>query len=95
MAQIEEIAPDGVFFSNGPGDPEAATEEVDLLRSVLDAGYFFGICFGNQLLGRSLGYGTYKRTTATAVSTNRSLTFHPTRWRSPRTTTVSPWTRRC
>ena len=37
MAQIEEIAPDGVFFSNGPGDPEAATEEVDLLRSVLES----------------------------------------------------------
>ncbi len=61
LAQIEEIAPDGVFFSNGPGDPEAATEEVELLRAVLDAGYpFFGICFGNQLLGRALGYGTYK-----------------------------------
>ncbi|MFT0847116.1 glutamine-hydrolyzing carbamoyl-phosphate synthase small subunit [Actinomycetaceae bacterium L2_0104] len=61
FAQIEEIAPDGVFFSNGPGDPEAATEEVSLLRSVLDAGYpFFGICFGNQIFGRALGYGTYK-----------------------------------
>ncbi len=61
FSQIEEIAPDGVFFSNGPGDPEAATDEVNLLRSVLDAGYpFFGICFGNQILGRALGYGTYK-----------------------------------
>ena len=61
VAQIEEIAPDGVFFSNGPGDPEAATDEVNLLRTVLDAGYpFFGICFGNQILGRALGYGTYK-----------------------------------
>ncbi|MCF2706444.1 glutamine-hydrolyzing carbamoyl-phosphate synthase small subunit [Arcanobacterium haemolyticum] len=61
LAQIESYEPDGVFFSNGPGDPEAATTEVDLLRGVLDAGYpFFGICFGNQLLGRALGYGTYK-----------------------------------
>ncbi|PZR52765.1 carbamoyl phosphate synthase small subunit [Xylanimonas oleitrophica] len=51
----------GVFFSNGPGDPAAATHEVELLRRVLDAGIpFFGICFGNQLLGRALGYGTYK-----------------------------------
>ena len=61
FAQIEAIGPDGVFFSNGPGDPAAATREVDLLRLVLDAGYpFFGICFGNQILGRALGYGTYK-----------------------------------
>src|SRR5699024_5975399 len=53
--------PDGVFFSNGPGDPAAADGPVELLRGVLDAGIaFFGICFGNQLLGRALGYGTYK-----------------------------------
>ncbi|MET0435670.1 MAG: glutamine-hydrolyzing carbamoyl-phosphate synthase small subunit [Cellulomonas sp.] len=54
-------APDGVFFSNGPGDPSAATHEVELLREVLDRKIpFFGICYGNQLLGRALGYGTYK-----------------------------------
>mgnify|MGYP000223033648 CR=1 FL=1 len=52
---------DGLFISNGPGDPEQADPEVNLLRQVLDAGYpFFGICFGNQLLGRALGFGTYK-----------------------------------
>jgi len=50
-----------VFFSNGPGDPSSADHEVELLRGVLSAGLpFFGICFGNQLLGRALGYGTYK-----------------------------------
>ncbi|MEN1973988.1 glutamine-hydrolyzing carbamoyl-phosphate synthase small subunit [Cellulomonas olei] len=54
-------APDGVFFSNGPGDPGAATHEVELLREVLDRRIpFFGICYGNQILGRALGYGTYK-----------------------------------
>lgn len=59
--QIEALGPDGVFFSNGPGDPEQAGDMVALLRRVLDAGYpFFGICFGNQLLGRALGFGTYK-----------------------------------
>ncbi|QOL33633.1 glutamine-hydrolyzing carbamoyl-phosphate synthase small subunit [Bifidobacterium lemurum] len=59
--ELEELHPDGVFFSNGPGDPEQADPEVELLRRVLDAGYpFFGICFGNQLLGRALGFGTYK-----------------------------------
>ncbi len=61
IADIEAYAPDGVFFSNGPGDPSAATHEVELLRDVLDCGTpFFGICFGNQILGRALGYGTYK-----------------------------------
>ena len=61
FADIEAIAPDGVFFSNGPGDPATADHEVGLLRQVLDARIpFFGICFGNQLLGRALGFGTYK-----------------------------------
>ena len=67
-ATFEDIAgvgggsgPDGVFFSNGPGDPAAADTEVGVLRQVLDARIpFFGICFGNQLLGRALGFGTFK-----------------------------------
>ena len=59
--EIEQLNPDGVFFSNGPGDPEQADDMVTMLREVLSAGYpFFGICFGNQLLGRALGFGTYK-----------------------------------
>lgn len=59
--EIEQLNPDGVFFSNGPGDPEQADDMVAMLREVLSAGYpFFGICFGNQLLGRALGFGTYK-----------------------------------
>ncbi|WP_263120260.1 glutamine-hydrolyzing carbamoyl-phosphate synthase small subunit [Cellulomonas sp. RIT-PI-Y] len=64
MSTIEDVlavSPDGVFFSNGPGDPGAATHEIELLRAVLDRRIpFFGICYGNQLLGRALGYGTYK-----------------------------------
>ncbi|WP_307852494.1 glutamine-hydrolyzing carbamoyl-phosphate synthase small subunit [Glaciihabitans sp. dw_435] len=53
--------PSAVFFSNGPGDPGASDRHVELLQSVLREGLpFFGICFGNQLLGRALGYGTYK-----------------------------------
>jgi carbamoyl-phosphate synthase small subunit len=60
-AQVEALHPDGVFFSNGPGDPGATEDVVALLRSVLDAGVpYFGICFGNQLFGRALGFGTYK-----------------------------------
>lgn len=58
---IRALGVDGVFFSNGPGDPATADDQVELLRAVLDARIpFFGICFGNQLLGRALGFGTYK-----------------------------------
>ena len=61
FTEIQALRPDGVFFSNGPGDPAAADHEVALLREVLDARIpFFGICFGNQLLGRALGFGTFK-----------------------------------
>ncbi|MDA2807688.1 glutamine-hydrolyzing carbamoyl-phosphate synthase small subunit [Nocardiopsis suaedae] len=60
-AEVLEAGPDGVFFSNGPGDPATAGANVAVLREVLQAGRpFFGICFGNQLLGRALGLGTYK-----------------------------------
>jgi carbamoyl-phosphate synthase small subunit len=53
--------PDAVFYSNGPGDPEAAGEQVAVLRQILQRKIpFFGICFGNQLLGRALGFDTYK-----------------------------------
>jgi carbamoyl-phosphate synthase small subunit len=53
--------PDAVFYSNGPGDPETATEQVKALQEVLKKKVpFFGICFGNQLLGRALGFQTYK-----------------------------------
>ncbi|HWI30790.1 MAG TPA: glutamine-hydrolyzing carbamoyl-phosphate synthase small subunit [Microbacterium sp.] len=61
LAQILAIEPVAVFYSNGPGDPAASDDHVELLRGVLDARLpFFGICFGNQLLGRALGFGTYK-----------------------------------
>jgi carbamoyl-phosphate synthase small subunit len=61
FAEIEALHPDGVFFSNGPGDPAAADGQVDLLKSVLGVGLpYFGICFGNQLFGRALGFGTFK-----------------------------------
>jgi carbamoyl-phosphate synthase small subunit len=53
--------PDGVFFSNGPGDPAALGYAVDTVRGVLAARVpVFGICLGSQVLGRALGLGTYK-----------------------------------
>ncbi len=61
LAEMLAIDPVAVFFSNGPGDPGASDAHVALLRGVLDARLpFFGICFGNQLLGRALGLETYK-----------------------------------
>ena len=63
-ATLEDVLatePDGVFFSNGPGDPVTADHEVGVLRGVLERGIpYFGICFGHQLLGRALGLSTYK-----------------------------------
>ena len=61
LAGIRAVDPDGVFLSNGPGDPATADAQVELLREVLDAGLpFFGICFGNQIFGRALGFDTFK-----------------------------------
>ncbi|CAJ1505014.1 MULTISPECIES: glutamine-hydrolyzing carbamoyl-phosphate synthase small subunit [Mycobacteriaceae] len=63
FAQIADLKPDGVFLSNGPGDPATAEAMVALTREVLGAGIpLFGICFGNQILGRALGLNTYKMT---------------------------------
>lgn len=59
--QVLAMKPSALFFSNGPGDPAASDKHVELLRAVLKEGIpFFGICFGNQLLGRALGFSTYK-----------------------------------
>ncbi len=58
---IADVKPDGVFLSNGPGDPATADRVVAVTREVLGAGIpLFGICFGNQILGRALGRSTYK-----------------------------------
>jgi carbamoyl-phosphate synthase small subunit len=58
---VSAIGPVALFYSNGPGDPSASDAHVALLQSALREGLpFFGICFGNQLLGRALGFDTYK-----------------------------------
>lgn len=58
---IQAIHPDGVFLSNGPGDPATMIETIELVRTVLAAHIpIFGICFGHQILGRALGFETYK-----------------------------------
>ena len=61
LDDVLAVDPDGLFFSNGPGDPAATTHQVALLQGALERGLpYFGICFGNQLFGRALGFGTYK-----------------------------------
>jgi len=61
LDQVREVSPDGFFLSNGPGDPATADAQVALTRQVLELRLpVFGICFGNQLLARALGRGTYK-----------------------------------
>jgi carbamoyl-phosphate synthase small subunit len=58
---VRAVGADGLFYSNGPGDPAATSSQVELLQDALADGIpYFGICFGNQLFGRALGLGTYK-----------------------------------
>jgi carbamoyl-phosphate synthase small subunit len=55
------VSPDAVFFSPGPGDPATADHAVALAGEVMRRQIpLFGICFGSQILGRALGFGTYK-----------------------------------
>jgi carbamoyl-phosphate synthase small subunit len=58
---VRATGADGLFYSNGPGDPAATTSQIELLQEALGDGIpYFGICFGNQLFGRALGFGTFK-----------------------------------
>ncbi|MBA3711564.1 MAG: glutamine-hydrolyzing carbamoyl-phosphate synthase small subunit [Pyrinomonadaceae bacterium] len=59
--EVLALQPDGVYLSNGPGDPAAMTRVVEEIRRVVESGVpTFGICFGHQLLGRAFGGTTYK-----------------------------------
>ena len=61
LDELRALGPDALFYSNGPGDPAASDSQVELLQGALRDGLpYFGICFGNQLFGRALGFGTYK-----------------------------------
>jgi carbamoyl-phosphate synthase small subunit len=61
LDEIRALSPAALFYSNGPGDPSASDAHVAMLQELLRDGIpYFGICFGNQLLGRALGFGTYK-----------------------------------
>lgn len=59
--EILAMNPDGIFLSNGPGDPETMDQVVETVRELLNSEIpIFGICFGHQILGRALGFETYK-----------------------------------
>jgi len=60
VAEVRALQPDGIFLSNGPGDPEAVTYAVETIRELLGEKPIFGICLGHQLLGIALGGKTYK-----------------------------------
>ncbi|TCO49890.1 glutamine-hydrolyzing carbamoyl-phosphate synthase small subunit [Actinocrispum wychmicini] len=63
MEDLLAVEPDGVFLANGPGDPATQAHAISLTEQVLQRRIpLFGICFGNQILGRALGLGTYKMT---------------------------------
>ncbi len=60
-AEVLALKPDGIFLSNGPGDPASMNKEVEEIRQLVEAAVpTFGICFGHQLLGRALGGKTFK-----------------------------------
>ncbi len=61
LDEVLAVNPDGIFMSNGPGDPETTEHPTTLLKQLLERNTpYFGICFGNQVFGRALGLGTFK-----------------------------------
>ena len=62
LKDVLSIKPNGIFFSNGPGDPSVVSEGIDLARSLIEYGEIpmFGICLGHQIFGLALGGSTYK-----------------------------------
>jgi carbamoyl-phosphate synthase small subunit len=60
VAEVDALKPDGIFLSNGPGDPEAVPYAVEAIRSLIGRYPIFGICLGHQILGLALGLKTYK-----------------------------------
>jgi len=70
-AEVAAMNPDGVFLSNGPGDPASMDKEVEQIKQLIDSKTpTFGICFGHQLLGRAFGGKTFKLVSGTAAETS-------------------------
>ena len=58
--QVLKLTPDGIFLSNGPGDPEGVPYLIEAVRSLIGKRPIFGICLGHQIIGLALGARTYK-----------------------------------
>ena len=72
VEEVFKLKPDGVFLSNGPGDPEPCDYAINAIREVLGQGIpTFGICLGHQLLALASGAKTRKMNSATTVPTTR------------------------
>ena len=86
------LKPDGVFLSNGPGDPEPLDYQTQQVRKLIGKTPIFGICLGHQILGLALGGKTYKLKFGHRGG-NHPVLNQVTRqaWKSPRTITASPW----
>jgi carbamoyl-phosphate synthase small subunit len=59
-AEALQLKPDGIFLSNGPGDPEGIPYAIEAVRQLIGVKPIFGICLGHQILGLALGGRTYK-----------------------------------
>jgi carbamoyl-phosphate synthase small subunit len=74
-SDVMALKPDGIFLSNGPGDPASMTSVIDEIKKLVETSTpIFGICLGHQLLGSAFGGETYKLKLVTAAATSRSKT---------------------
>ena len=92
LADLQDMRPDGIFFSNGPGDPAPLDYAIRHARAAMKTDVpVFGICLGHQVLGLAMGGGHLQaQVPGTAAPTIPSRTSRPGRWRSRRRTTGSP-----
>ena len=91
-AAVRELKPDGLFLSNGPGDPAAVGYALETIRELADAGLpTFGICLGHQLIGLAYRGGTAKLPYGHRGGNHPVRDCGPIRFSSPPKTMASRW----